>query len=278
MHVHGCARVVFDAIDRYSITAGRTQYVDRLLSADQVGWHGKPTVLIGMERNHSDEAQLPIGAQCIGEATYNIGGPQVLILDVDETVGAADDLLVGVSHTAFPVRCKRILVPAPGISPQDLYLMPAARRWIRKLRWELAGRGVFASDAVADHVDRIVGQPRGILPALAEHCLDVRDSRALNAQLHIVPRRTWPVDLCHRLTLVITPMLRPIQPAVAQVDATNEDHVQVGPAGMTQHDELLMMRSSRAHPHVSQALAAGRRDFVTQMAILLLTEGKLVQV
>jgi len=73
-------------------------------------------------------------------------------------------------------------------------------------------------------------------------------------------------------------MLRAIQPAMAQIDAANEDHVQVGPAGMTQHDELLMMRSSRAHPHIAQTFAAGRLDLVAQMAILLLTEGKLVQV
>ena len=47
---------------------------------------------------------------------------------------------------------------------------------------------------------------------------------------------------------------------------------------MTQHDELLMMRSPRAYPHVLQAFAAGCLDILAQMAILLLTERELVQV
>ena len=47
---------------------------------------------------------------------------------------------------------------------------------------------------------------------------------------------------------------------------------------MTQHDELLMMGSAWAHPHISYALAASRLDLLAEMAILLLTERKLVQV
>jgi hypothetical protein len=131
--------VVLDAIDRHSSTAGRTQDVDSLLPADQVRWHGKPAILIGIERDYSDQAQLPIGAQRIGKATYDIGRPQVLILEVDETVGTGDDLLVGMGNTALPTGCERILSPPPGISPQDLYMMSATRRRIRKLRGKLAG-------------------------------------------------------------------------------------------------------------------------------------------
>src|SRR6476646_8508045 len=113
MHVHGCARVVLDAIDRHSSTAGRTQDVDSLLPADQVRWHGKPAILIGIERDYSDQAQLLIGVQRIGEATYDISRPQVLILEVDETVCAADDLLVRMGDAALPIGCERILFPAP---------------------------------------------------------------------------------------------------------------------------------------------------------------------
>jgi hypothetical protein len=80
------------------------------------------------------------------------------------------------------------------------------------------------------------------------------------------------------LTLVIAPVFRAVQAAVAQIDPAREGDVKLGPARMTQHYELLMMGSSWAYPHISDALAAGRLYLLTEMAILLLTERKLVQV
>jgi hypothetical protein len=80
------------------------------------------------------------------------------------------------------------------------------------------------------------------------------------------------------LTLAIATVFRAVQAAVAQIDPAREGDVKLGPARMTQDYELLMMGPSWAHPHISDALAASRLYLLTEMAILLLTERKLVHV
>ena len=47
---------------------------------------------------------------------------------------------------------------------------------------------------------------------------------------------------------------------------------------MTQHDELLVVRSAGADPHVPQAFTAGGLDVLTEMPVLLLAEREPVQV
>jgi hypothetical protein len=66
--------------------------------------------------------------------------------------------------------------------------------------------------------------------------------------------------------------------AVTQVDPAHESAIKVGAARVTQHDELLMMRTARAHPHVEQAAPTGGIDLLTEVAILALGELEAIQV
>ena len=93
-----------------------------------------------------------------------------------------------------------------------------------------------------------------------------------------MPRRPGAVHGGHRLALAIAVVLRPVEAAVTQVYAAGEGDVEIPTAGVTEHDELLMVGPSRAHPHVAQALAAGRPDLLAEMPVLLLAERETVQV
>jgi hypothetical protein len=56
---------------------------------------------------------------------------------------------------------------------------------------------------------------------------------------------------------------------VAEVDAADEGDVQLGPAGMADHDHLLVVGAQRADPLVEEALAAGGLDLVAEVTVLL---------
>ena len=56
--------------------------------------------------------------------------------------------------------------------------------------------------------------------------------------------------------------------AVTQIDASHESDVQLGVAGMAQHQKLLVMRSTGADPHVQQAAPTHLIDLLTQVAVL----------
>src|SRR5664280_3323862 len=71
--------------------------------------------------------------------------------------------------------------------------------------------------------------------------------------------------------------LRPT-PAVAQVDAAHEGDVELGTGWMTQHHELLVVRTSRTYPHVQQALTPGLLDLLAEVPILRGAEAELVEV
>ena len=88
----GGAEMVLDAIDRHPIAARVAQQIYRLLAADEIGGLGQSAVLIGVQRNDGDQTQLLVGAQGIGETAHHIGGPEVLVLEVDETLRATNDL------------------------------------------------------------------------------------------------------------------------------------------------------------------------------------------
>ena len=62
--------------------------------------------------------------------------------------------------------------------------------------------------------------------------------------------------------------MRVVAAAVAQVDATEEGDVEVGPLPVAQDDELLVVRPPGPHPHVEEALAAGVIDLIAQVPVL----------
>jgi hypothetical protein len=127
-------------------------------------------------------------------------------------------------------------------------------------------------------VHGVAGQRLAVLPALPEHRLDVADHRPAQRDHHVVPRRPRPVHRGHRLALRIAAVVGVVAAAVAEVDPADERDVELGPAGVPQHDELLVVRSAGAHPHVQQHLAAGPLDPLAEVLVLLGTERQPVPV
>lgn len=69
-----------------------------------------------------------------------------------------------------------------------------------------------------------------------------------------------------------------VMTAVAQVDATDVGSVEMRPARMTDHDQLLMVRAARPHPHIEQATTSGPVDLFPEMAVFRLGEPESVEV
>jgi hypothetical protein len=93
-----------------------------------------------------------------------------------------------------------------------------------------------------------------------------------------VPRWLWPVHARHRLRLRVAPVRCVVAAAVAQVDATEEGDVQLGPLVVAQDHELLMVRPPGSHSYVEQALATGGIDLLAQVPVLRVGEGQAVPV
>ena len=78
-----------------------------------------------------------------------------------------------------------------------------------------------------------------------------------------------PVHRRHRLRLRVAGVVLVVAAAVAQVDPAEERDVELGTAGMAQHEELLVVRAVGPDPHVQQALPAGRLDRPRRDGVLL---------
>jgi len=108
----------------------------------------------------------------------------------------------------------------------------------------------------------------GVFPTFTEHRLHVADGWSADGELYVVPRWSGSVHGRYRLGLRIAPMRCVITAAVAEVDATEEGDVELGPLVVSQDDELLVVRPPCPDPHVEQALAAGGIDLLAQMPVL----------
>ncbi len=126
VNIYGGAEMVFDAIDGHPIAARGAQHVYGLLAADEIGGFGQSAVLIGVQRYNGDQTQLLVDAQGFGETAHHIGGLEVLVLKVDETLRATNDLFVGMGDAPLAVRSERITGPAAGIGSQDVHVLTAA--------------------------------------------------------------------------------------------------------------------------------------------------------
>ena len=124
------------------------------------------------------------------------------------------------------------------------------------------------AELVRDDVHRVAAERLPIFPAFPEDRLHVAHRRTADEELDVVPRRSGPVHGGHPLPLRIAGVRGIVPPAVAQVDPADERHVLLRPAGVPQHDELLVVRAQHPHPHVQQALAAGRVHLGAEMPVL----------
>ncbi len=68
-----------------------------------------------------------------------------------------------------------------------------------------------------------------------------------------------------------------VSPRVAQIDATGEGDVALGCSRMPDHDQLLMVRSADPDTLIQQHFTTRPLDRLTEMLVLLLAVGELVQ-
>ena len=233
-------------------------------------------------RQHGDHPQLGLGAQGVGERLGDLGRPQVLVLDVDESFGPLEGLGVAPRHTSLATAGEGVVaaVSKVRIGTQQLDHVRTAghRSRRRRLRRQRVGPKVIAGQPVAQPTDRAPAQRRRIRPALAEHRLDVVDSRSGDGGLDVVPRRMFAVGCRHRLGLRVAEVPRVVPPRVAQVDAADEGDVALRVAGVPDDDELLVMRTAGADPHVEQRLRALGLQLLAGLPVLGAGEGQLVPV
>ena len=103
----------------------------------------------------------------------------------------------------------------------------------------------------------IAAQRAVIIPPFAKAEFQVRHGRAMHRQLRVMPRGPCSVNRGHRLMLPVTVMVGIVAPAVAEFDAADKSDVAFGSIGMTDDDELLVMRAAESHALVEQDLAPG---------------------
>ncbi len=156
--------------------------------------------------------------------------------------------------------------------------MAAAPGRVGQLVRQRVRPGVLVLHRVADPVQRVAGEPVGVLPAFPEDRLHVTDRRPADRHLYVVPRRPVAVGGRHLLGLRIALVGLVVAPAVAEIDPADVRDVEFRPVAMAQHHELLVVCAAGTQPHVQQALPAGRLDVVAEMPVLLLAELEPVQV
>jgi hypothetical protein len=105
--------------------------------------------------------------------------------------------------------------------------------------------------------ERIAAERASIVPPFAEAEFQVPDRRALDRDLSVMPRRTWPIHRRHRLALPVAVMAGIVSPAVAKVDTANEGNVVIGSACSADDDEFLVVGAAEPHTLVEQDLTPG---------------------
>jgi hypothetical protein len=233
---------------------------------------------IGESGEHRYQVQLGTALQRCREHGRDLRRPQVLVLDVDQVPGLADGLGVSARHASLSLRCERVATCAARIGAQQLHRMMPGWFGVGMLRWQRRPRGVVVPDTVREPTHRAAAESVGVFPAFTEHRFNVAHGRSADGELDVVPRRSWPEDSGHRLWLRIAPVRCAVAAAVAQVDASEEGDIEVGPLVGAQDDELLVVRPSDAHPHVKEAFAASVIDLIAQMPVLRGGEGHAIPV
>ena len=126
-------------------------------------------------------------------------------------------------------------------------------------------------------MERVARQWRRVGPAFPEGRLEIADGRPADGEVHVVPWRPVTVLRGDRLRLRVAVVVPVVAAAVAQVDAADVRDVTLGPAGVPQHDEFLVVRTAGTYPHVQQHLPAGSADLLAEVTVLVGAEAESVQ-
>ena len=192
--VHRRARVVLQVEHAHPVAPGVADGVERVLPSDEVRRARDRAALVRVARDDGDQVQLGGASQRLGEQLGDLGGPQVLVLEVDEPGRPAQRLAVRRRDAALAPLGERVAGPPGGIGPQHLDRAAAAGGRVGRLRRQLAGVGVDPlHQAPLDRHPQPVVQRRRVVPALAEHRLEVADDRPVQLELDVVPGRRGAV-------------------------------------------------------------------------------------
>ncbi len=249
VHVDRRPRVVLDPVGGHPSGRGRHDRPERPVAAEQLGHPGRP-VDVGVERDHHDEPQLRVVPQRGQERVGDVVPPEVLVLDVDQLARPGDGLGVAPGDAALAAAGEREVPPVTqvGVGAQQLDGMRAGLRRGRLLVGEGVGVDVEAAHPVGQLPQRAAAERRGVLPALAEHGLDVVDRGALDLHLEVVPRRVRPVLLGQRLGLRVAVVVGVVATVVREVDAADEGQVAGRVVAVPDDDELLVVGPARRVP------------------------------
>ncbi|WP_240917757.1 hypothetical protein [Phycicoccus sp. HDW14] len=277
MDVHGVARRAGQAEERHAVATGVEQQVHRELAAVELGRQRERTVDVRDDGDDRHEVQAGVLAQRLAEVPADLLRPQVLVLEVDEPACRPDGLVVAERDAALTVRGEvEAVAEQRGVGAHHLHGLAGTlrRRRGRRLLGQRLRVEVLPLHEARGEAPRVARQRGGVVPALAEGRLEVVDGRALHRALDVVPRGRRSEDLRHGDDLGVAAVLLRVTTAVAEVDPADVGDVARRVVAVADDDELLVVRPTRRHPHVAQALAARLVDEPRQLPGLLGVEAE----
>ena len=252
------------------------------MPTELLGHAGEWCGLVGHVWQHRDHVQLGTAAEGVGEGRGDLGRPQVLVLDVDESFGPLECLRVAPGDAALAAARERVVAPVAEVRvrAQQLHDVRAAGHRFRGrcLPRERIWRQVVAGQSVAEPSPGAPTQRRGIRPPFPEDRLHVVDGRPLDGGLHVVPGRVLTVGVGHRQRLGIPQVTCVVATRMAQVDPADEGDVALRSTDVANHHQLLVMGAGGPDPHVQQGLRPGRLQLLAGLPVGTAGEGELVPV
>jgi len=271
VHIHGRARVVFDVVDRESVTAGRSAHLDRLLTSHQTR-PARCALLVRVARDDGDHVQVGIAAQRRGQQLRDERRPEVLVLDVDQPASTSKGLSVGVGDAAFAERSERVPAQAGWIRPQHLHRVRARRLRLGCRLGQVAADELAGVICPVDQHPYRAGQIQdsAAVPPFAEGVFEVGDSRPPHRGLHVVPR--WVLAVAtgeiHGLPVAGVPCV--VVARAAEIDPAEEGDVEMGTTGVAHDRELLVVRTGPPGTRIQQHLTARVGQLPRQLRVLAL--------
>ncbi len=140
VHVDRGARVVLDAVRRHPAGGDPHQRLEGALPAEVLR-HAVEPGDVGHQRDHHDQAEPGVVTQGGREDICDVVAPEVLVLDVDDALGAGHGLAVAARDAPLSPACERVVaaVSEVGIGAQQLDDVVSRLRWGRPLLRQRVG-------------------------------------------------------------------------------------------------------------------------------------------
>jgi len=193
MHVDGDPLTIFDRVDPNPVASRIEQALHRQFATHEIPRSGDATQLVRKSRDHHDQPQSWRSPQSRSKNIRNLGGPQVLIFQIDQRLGLSPDLSVGAFNASLPPFGERVARASNWISSQQLRGVFAGRKGVWQLGRQLIWVTIIPVHFVAEDIQRVSRHRCRVVPSFAENRLSVPDRWPLNRNLSIMPRRAITV-------------------------------------------------------------------------------------